>query len=182
MSLCERAEGPVLETHNVTITYLEQTSRTGLPHVPPPTMKCALLQVDDPPPSFYRYLFNTVGAPHRWVSRRYLTDTALSALITPDTTRIYVLYKDGWPAGFAETNAANKGATEIKFFGLVPEARGLGLGAWFFREVLTVTWDLDPKKIIIETCTLDEPGALRLYQRMGFDVYDQAKGIVEWRG
>lgn len=182
MKLFSKTETVTPEKFDVTITYLEQTSRPNLPQPLPPKYKTALLEAMDIPISFYRYMFDQVGAPHKWVSRRYLTEQQLDKFIHRPDTSIFILYKDGWPAGFCELFSREDRAIEIKFFGLVPDAQGLGLGHWFFHEMMSRAWARDPKRVVIETCTLDNPGALRLYQKMGFTVYDQAPGIVEWRG
>lgn len=170
------------ETFPVTVTYLEQTARPTMAPVSPPAHRTALMRATMPPADYYRYLFNGVGGPHKWVSRRYLDDASLEALIHVDTTEIYVLYKDGWPAGFGEINTAHIDAVEIKFFGLLPAAQRMGLGRWFLQELIGVAWDKEPKRVFLETCTLDSPAALRVYQRAGFSVYNQGQGIVEWYG
>lgn len=175
-------DSPVLSSHEVTVTFLEQDTRERMPRIPRPAQPGAILRAEGMPPSFYRYLFDAVGGPHKWVSRRYLSDSELAAIIHDDKAQIFVLYRDGWPAGFAELNTGHALGTEIKFFGLLPEAQGLGLGRWFFHEVAQLAWDGGASKLVIETCTLDNPHALRIYQRMGFSVYDQGKGLVEWRG
>lgn len=177
---------PVLERHEVTITYLEQLAPpVGVPPARP-SGKFALMRVDDPPLSYYRYLFDVIGTPHRWISRRYLSDADLVAKIHAETCEIYVLYSDGWPAGFVELalppNGGEGGDVGIQFFGLVPEVQGQRIGPWLMHETVRMIWRRAPRRVFIETCTLDSPAALRLYQRMGFSVYDQGKGVVEWRG
>jgi GNAT superfamily N-acetyltransferase len=171
-----------LERFTVTVTYLEQRARPRTPSPPHPSGKLALMRVTEPPIHFYRYLFDAVGRPHKWVSRRYLTDDELRPLIHTETAQIFVLYRDGWIAGYTELDLSEGPNVVIKFFGLVPEAQGLGLGRWFLHETLTLAWDHNPERVRIETCTADSPNALRLYQRMGFEVYDQGTGLIEWYG
>lgn len=171
-----------LERHRVTINYLEQRApRTQTP-VPPPARKLAIMRAEKPPVSFYRFLFNTIGEPHRWVSRRYMADEELRAIIHDPEVAIYVLYAEGSPVGFGEIDGRDKKVAAIKFFGLLPEAQGRGLARWFFREVTELAWQLCCGRVIIETCTLDNPRALQLYQREGFALYDQATGVIEWLG
>ena len=107
---------------------------------------------------------------------------AMAEIVHDDRVAIYVLYKEGWPAGFAEIDWRRRPLAEVKFFGLVPEAQGAGLGRWFLRQVLDLVWSAAPERVIIETCTMDAPQALRMYQRAGFSVYDQGRGVIEWRG
>ena len=168
--------------HPVTITYLEQRHKPSGPAPARPPFRTAMMRATRPPLSFYRYLWSAVGEPHRWVSRRYMEDEALSAIIHDDRVAIYVLYKEGWPAGLAEIDWRRKPVADFKFFGLVPEAQGAGLGRWFLRQVLDLVWTQSPERVVIETCSMDAPAALRLYQRAGFSVYDQGKGVIEWKG
>ncbi|MEM9839146.1 MAG: GNAT family N-acetyltransferase [Pseudomonadota bacterium] len=171
-----------LERHRVTIHYLEQTAPREQMSIPAPARKLALMRAEKPPVAFYRFLFNTVGEPHRWISRRYMSDDDLVQIIHDPKVFIYVLYTDGSPIGFGEVDGREKGQAAIKFFGLLPEAQGQGLGRWFFREVTELAWLLRRGRVIIETCSLDNPRALQLYQREGFTLYDQATGVIEWLG
>jgi ribosomal protein S18 acetylase RimI-like enzyme len=68
---------------------------------------------------------------------------------------------------------------DIKFFGLGPEFIGKRIGRYFLTQSLSLAWSLDPKRVQLETCTLDHPAALSLYQKLGFTVFDQRKGQVE---
>ena len=168
--------------HEVTVTYLEQRVPPRAPGPPTPPFRTAIMRASRPPLGFYRYLWNAVGERHRWVSRRYLDDGALARIVHDDRVAIYVLYKEGWPAGFAEIDWRRTPLCDFKFFGLVPDAQGAGLGRWFLRQVLDLVWSAEPERVIIETCTMDSPAALRIYQREGFTVYDQGRGVIEWRG
>ena len=171
-----------LERHEVTIHYLEQSQPRTLAPVPAPARRLAIMRAEKPSVDFYRFLFNGVGEPHRWVSRRYMPDDQLRGLIHDDNVFIYVLYAEGAPIGYGEVDGRKKDLAAIKFFGLLPEAQGQRLGHWFFREITGLAWALRRGKVIIETCSLDSPRALQLYQREGFTLYDRATGVIEWHG
>lgn len=164
---------------DVTITYLEQTERPALPPPPRPPHKLALLRAENPPVHFYRYLYRLVGDPYNWVSRRRLDDKALAKIICDPSVYVYVLYVDGAPGGLAEIDARDPEGHDIKFFGLAPEFIGRGLGRYFLANVIDLAWSHGPKRLRLETCTLDHPAALPLYQRMGFSVTDRRQGVVE---
>ncbi len=165
----------------VTITYLEQTSRPSLTAVPSLAEKhqLALMRVANPPVHFYRYLYDLVGAPYNWVSRRKLSDDELASIIQHEDVYLYVLYAGGAPAGMAEIDARNAEIHELKFFGLAPGFTGKGLGRFFLTNVLDLAWSRAPQKLLLETCTLDHPAALPLYQKLGFSVVDRSSGLVE---
>jgi len=171
-----------LERHEVTIHYLEQRTPTNQPPVPAPARRLAIMRAEKPAVGFYRFLFNSVGEPHRWISRRYMPDDQLRTIIHHNNVFVYVLYAEGSPVGFSEIDGREKDHAAIKFFGLLPDAQGQRLGRWFFRETTGLAWAMRKGRVIIETCSLDSARALQLYQREGFNLYDRASGVIEWRG
>ncbi len=176
----------MLKTVDVTITYLEQTARSTSPPQARPPGKTALMRAENPPLHYYRYLFDRVGKPYHWASRRYMPDDDLRAIVHDPDVYFYVLYFSGVPCGIGEVDARpdvhDAGTVEIKFFGLMQDFIGRGLGRWFLYNVIDLAWARDPRRVILETCTADHPAALPLYQKMGFTVYSQDTGIIEWRG
>jgi len=171
----------------VTVTFLHQTERPGPRTVARPPGKVALLRAENPPTHFYRYLYTTVGRPYNWVSRLMLDDTTLASIISHPDVLIYVLYADGVPAGFSEIDVRAPKTPEIKFFGLAPEFVGKGYGRYFLGQIVDLAWTLretgtekqaGPERVRIETCSLDHPAALPLYQKFGFSVFDQRQGSV----
>lgn len=163
----------------VTITYLEQSERPLVKEPPAPRGKIAILRAENPPIHFYRYLYRLVGDPWKWVSRRVMNDEELASIIHHPAVYLYVLYFNGVPAGFAELDARENKDIEIKFFGLVPDFVGKNLGRYFLLQVIDLAWSFGPKRVRLETCTLDHPAALPLYQKMGFRVFDRREGVVE---
>lgn len=165
----------------VTITYLEQRERPVIaaPSSVRARTKLALLRAEKPPVHFYRYLYDLVGAPYNWVSRRRLSDKELASIIHDEDVYLYVLYADGVPAGMAEVDARASDRHELKFFGLAPDFIGAGLGRYFLANVLDLIWARAPGRVRLETCSLDHPAALPLYQKFGFSVIDRRKGFVE---
>ena len=165
----------------VTITYLEQDERPNLAPAPAPAGKTplALMRVTKPPVHYYRYLYDLVGAPYNWISRRKMNDEELASIIHHDEVYLYVLYVGGAPAGMAEIDARDPETHELKFFGLTPDFTGRGLGRYFLANVIDLAWSRAPDRLRLETCTLDHPAALPLYQKMGFSVVGRQSGVVE---
>lgn len=162
-----------------TVTFLQMYTRPGN-RVPPPTRpRMMIMRADKPPVNFYRYLYVEVGKPWVWVNRRRMDDLALAAAVHQDGIEIYVLYADGAPAGYAELDARNPENIELSYFGLMPDFVGSGLGAYFLGEAIAIAWDKSPRRLHVQTCTLDHPRALPLYQRMGFEPFGQTEAFVE---
>jgi GNAT superfamily N-acetyltransferase len=163
----------------MTVTFLEMSAKPSVLPPPQPKGKVALLRVEKPTVHFYRYLYDTIGKDYYWVDRKRLDADALALVIQDPLNRLFVLYADGAPAGLAELDLRKPGAANISYFGLMPEAIGRGLGYLFLYHTCINAW-LEPiQRLTVNTCTLDHPRALPLYQRMGFTPYDRQERFVE---
>ena len=150
-----------------TVTFLQMSARPALPPIAAPAGRHALLRVESCPVGYYRYLYDVVGRDWTWVDRKRLDDRALGAILAEPKNEIYVLYMDGWPAGYFELDLReHPRRINLSYFGLVAQAIGMA-------------WDRAPQLFTVNTCTLDHPSALPLYQRMGFVVYDRMQAFVD---
>ncbi len=160
------------------ITWLEMTVPPAKRYHLPLGVNAAILHAEKPQLSFYRFLQFQVGYPWNWEMRLRMDDESLAAAIHADTTEIYVLYLDGAPAGFYEVNRADPAVADLAYFGLMPHAAGRGLGRWFLSRSIEACWASEPERITVNTCTLDHPAALSLYQKLGFQPFSQTPGKV----
>ncbi len=171
-------EPPVRDTDpelDVTITWLEMHAPPSRPpaRLPQMTDKVALLRAERPSLAFYRYLYNAVGEPWRWYERNAMRDDKLEAIVTDDQVEIYVPYVGGVPAGYAELDFRQMPNVELAYFGLIPAFIGRGLGRWLLDWAIDTAWSRNPSRLWVNTCTLDHPTALSVYQKAGFTPYDQ---------
>lgn len=162
----------------VTVTFLEMTARPA--HVPPLPLNqpVALLQARDMPLHFYRYLLDRVGRRWKWERSLRLSDDELAAELAAPGRDVRVLYLDGAPAGFFDLKPQLPETVELAYFGLMEHALGRGLGRWFLGAAVAAAWDHKPRRVDVQTCTLDHPAALSLYQKLGFSPYGQQKEMV----
>ena len=162
------------------ITHLEMTARPSHRRPAPMGAQLAVMRAPAMPLHFYRYLYEQIGKPHHWEMRRRMDDDALSAIIHATTTLIDVLYVDGSPAGFVEIDLARAPEhAEVEYFGLMAEFQGRGLSKFFLSCAIHAAWQHDPKKLILQTNSLDSPRALQLYQTMGFVPVGTSQAEVE---
>lgn len=153
-------------------THLEMLALPAMRVPMPLGPKLAVLRARDIPLSFYRYMYEQVGRQSHWLKHRLLDDAALSAIVHAETTEIRILYVDGCPAGFFELDFSRMpGEAEILYFGLAPDYQGRGLARFLLSEAIFCAFAPVPERVVIETCTLDSPRALQLYQRAGFSPY-----------
>lgn len=160
-------------TVSTTVTYLEMTQKPRWPRFTPPGGKVAVLKSELPPVHFFRYLHNTIGRDHNWVIRDQMSDEELARILHDPRTAFYVLHINGVPAGMAELDWSAWPEVKLVFFGIIPEFLGKGFGRYFLEQILEIAWDKGPERMILNTCTLDHPRALPMYQRFGFVPYAQ---------
>ncbi|PHQ72258.1 MAG: GNAT family N-acetyltransferase [Sneathiella sp.] len=134
-----------------------------------PSAPHAIIRAENPTISFYRYLYDAVGRDWGWTDRKKISDADLNDIISSPSTEIYVLYIRGVPAGFAELNTASlPDVVDLAYFGFMPEFIGMKLGPYLLDWAIEEAWLKEPTRLTVNTCTLDHPKALPLYQRFGF--------------
>ena len=164
---------------DVTVTFLEMKAQPS--HYPPSPhgRPIALLRTRDIQAHYYRYLVDRVGRKWSWVNALRLSQDELEAQLREPGRDIRVLYLDGAPAGFFDLKAHLPEAVEIAYFGMMEHALGQGLGRWFLGAAIEAAWSYSPGIVVVQTCTLDHPAALPLYQRHGFTPVGQVKETVQ---
>lgn len=162
---------------HVTITYLEMKRHPGRPAVDlPESADLHLMPVKRPSVAFYRFLYNTIGGPWLWWERRQMSDRQLAEVLADPAIELTVLHADGSPAAMVELERHGPefgppDTVNLAYFGLMPEWIGHGIGPWLLDWAIGRAWDHHPRTVTVNTCTLDHPAALRLYQKAGFTVY-----------
>ena len=185
--LAKRLDGVAVQTggmqsdHPVVITFLEMLEKPKLPRIEPAGRRLALLKCHRPTLSYYRYLYDAVGRSWLWTDRLKLSDAELEAIIHDPAVELYVLYVDGVPAGFFELDERVPCEVNIAYFGLVPAFIGQGLGPYLLGQAVEAAWEREPARVTVNTCTLDHPKALPLYQRFGFHPYSRRQVPAPWQ-
>lgn len=149
------------------VTTLEMTKRPPLRPTPPSRLR--MVRWDRPTAASYRTLFRRVGTPWLWFSRLVIDEAALLAVIHDPAVEIYAIVDQaGIEVGMLELDFRHSGASEISYFGLVPELAGQGHGRWLMAETMTRAWRKGIDRVWLHTCTLDHPSALNFYRAQGF--------------
>ena len=160
-----------------TVTWLEMTRRPSYdwPHQPSGPA-ASLLRAEDPPRWWFDALYGAVGRDYAWEDMPERSDAEWRAWFDPAHMRLYALVARGWPHGFflldesgGEDAGGGGAATDLAYFGLVPEAIGGGWGSWLLRTAILTAWEREGmERLTVNTCTLDHPRALAIYQSNGF--------------
>ena len=166
----------------IRITRLEMRHPPARGVPMPHGQRLGLLRLREVPTSFYRFLFDGVGAEHHWRIPADQTEDQLHDWLNSDACEVHVLYVGGAPAGFFELDLSKRGeAVVLSCFGIMPHARGRGLARWFLSEAIKAAWAHDPPRVRLQTNNHDSPIALRLYQALGFEVVGTTQGYLMLR-
>jgi GNAT superfamily N-acetyltransferase len=122
-------------------------------------------------PEFLRFLYQTVGGPYDWTDRLPWTlEQWAGRLVDPDI-EVWVAWDEGTPVGYFELARHSDGTVEIAYFGLLPHATGQGHGGALLSDAVRRAWELDAKRIYVNSCSLDHPRAMDNYMARGFRVF-----------
>jgi len=162
------AELPAGTEVSYTVTWLELTRRPDRPTPPVPLIKgLSLIHAEEPPVDFFFYLYDAVGEDYEWVDL-YDRPAETTAFVQEPKVELYVLNIHGAPAGFFLLDFREAGLCDLAYFGLAPRASGRGAGEWLLCAAIQIAWDRGIERMTVNTCSLDHPKALGLYQRWGF--------------
>jgi N-acetylglutamate synthase-like GNAT family acetyltransferase len=151
------------------ITYLEMTERPALRPLPDSPLGLERWRVPDP--ARYRLLFERVGARWLWYSRLLMDDERLRS----EMAQVHaVVDRAGIEVGMVELDFQTEARCLIRFLGLVPELAGKGHGAWLLARTLALAWRPGVERVLVNTCTLDHPAALKAYLNAGFTAVKRA--------
>lgn len=166
-------------TLQTTVTHLQMKEPPSTYPPVPVGQQLALLKCEFMPLHFYRYLYDRVGRDWHWTAALSLSDAQLAERLESERTDIRVLNMDGCPAGFFELRLLTERECRLVHFGLMKHAIGRGLGRWFLGTAIRTAWSHAPQLISVETCTLDHPAALQLYQKLGFTAVERREEAVK---
>jgi GNAT superfamily N-acetyltransferase len=161
-----------MRTVEVTRYFLEITGLGELSGKHAASAGVRVVRVDPPVPALNRFFYTAIGGEYFWLDRRQWSLAEWSRQLDTPGLETWVLTDDGVPAGYFELEQMPDAVVEIKYFGLLAGFTGRGLGAHMLTEAVERAFAIGASRVILDTCSLDHPGALAHYQARGFRVYN----------
>jgi GNAT superfamily N-acetyltransferase len=160
------------------VTYLEMRAP---PPVRPDTAVGLSLKRMSADVAAFRRIFRLVGEAWLWGSQLRRSDADLGGALASDALETYALLAGTDEIGLLQLDFRVEKACELLFFGVVPEAIGVGAGRFLMNRSIERAWGRAPgiERFWVHTCTNDHPDALAFYMRSGFVPY--ARGVECYR-
>lgn len=124
-----------------------------------------------PCPELNRFFYTAVGGDWFWVERLAWSYGDWLAYLDRPELETWVGLVGGNPAGYFELERQPGDEVEIKYFGLLPQFLGRGLGGVLLTAAADRAWRMGASRVWVHTCSLDAPAALPAYQARGFRIY-----------
>jgi len=157
-----------------TIYYLEMTTPSA--HQPKASSdpSFCVRAIDPPNSKINQQFYLQVGQAYSWHERKNWSLADWSEYAMQKSLRTYVASARDKEIGYFELFKSDSDV-ELIYFGLLPEAVGLGYGSAMLSQAIQKAWCLlngvEGGRLWVHTCNFDHPNALGNYQRSGFILY-----------
>lgn len=114
-------------------------------------------------------MYRRVGEPWHWTDRRDWSEVDWRGETDRDDVELWLAREGDDVVGYFQLQLHGSDAV-IRYFGLVPEHLGRGIGGPLLSTAIDRCWSMNPSRVVLNTCTLDHPRALPNYLARGFSV------------
>lgn len=152
----------------VTISYLDLARSDWTPRGTMPEFDIEIAREPAPSVALYRDLYDKVGRPWLWYERRLMADAALASLLSHARHELHIARDQDTLVGFFELDGSEGNGIELAFFGLSMPYVGRHVGPWLLDRAIEQAFAGGAESLMVNTNTLDHPGALGTYCKAGF--------------
>ena len=123
-----------------------------------------------------KFFYKNVGKKHNWVDRLVWTEKQWIQYTSNEKVKTYILKKNKELAGYFELILHHdKKEVEIAYLGLLEEYQNKKLGSYLLSSAIKNSFQQNPKRVWVHTCSLDHRNALRNYISRGMKIFKKEK-------
>ena len=123
-----------------------------------------------------KFFYKNVGKKHNWVDRLVWTEKQWIQYTSNEKVKTYILKKNKELAGYFELILhQDKKEVEIAYLGLLEEYQNKKLGSYLLSSAIKNSFQQNPKRVWVHTCSLDHRNALRNYISRGMKIFKKEK-------
>jgi len=119
-----------------------------------------------------KFFYKNVGKKHHWVDRLIWTDKQWIKYTSDKKVKTYVLRRYEDLAGYFELIIhKDKNEVEIAYLGLLEEYLNKKLGSYLLSSAIKNSFEYNPQRVWVHTCSLDHRNALKNYISRGMKIF-----------
>ena len=137
---------------------------------------CIIEIVDPVDFQINKFFYRNVGKKHNWIDRLVWTERQWIKYISDEKVKTYVLKRNKDLAGYFELIFhSDKNEVEIAYLGLLEEYQNKKLGSYLLSSAIKFSFQENPKRVWVHTCSLDHKNALKNYISRGMKIFKKKK-------
>ncbi len=151
--------------------YLEMSAPSLAPAEPPVPEGLTLEPLTGNDAVRYQALFRAVGERWLWAGNIAKSPEEIAVMLDVPGMETWVVAGQPGDLGLLQLETTAERGAELVYFGVVPEAIGMGLGRWLIEVAIARAFAKPAHRLWLHTCNFDHPDALAFYRRAGFRIY-----------
>ncbi len=160
--------------------FLEINSIKDLLGVLPPHESCKIKLVDPTDFQLNKFFYKQIGKNCRWIDRLSWSDKKWIEYVNNKNVKTYILKnKDELIGYFEQILSEQDSSIEIAYFGVLEEYIEKKYGGYLLTEAIKKSFNYNPKKVWVHTCSLDHKNALKNYLARGMKIFKSEKIILD---
>ena len=126
-----------------------------------------------------KFFYKNVGKKHKWVDRLVWTEKQWIQYASDVKVKTFVLKKGEDLAGYFELILhSDKNEIEIAYLGLLEEYQNKKLGSYLLSSAIKNSFNQNPKRVWVHTCSFDHKNALKNYISRGMKIFKKETIII----
>ena len=119
-----------------------------------------------------KFFYKNIGKKHHWIDRLIWDEKDWTQYVSDEKVKTYVLKKKEDLVGYFELIIhKDKNEVEIAYLGLLEEYQNKRLGSHLLSSAIKNSFDCNPKRVWVHTCSLDHKNALTNYIARGMKIF-----------
>ena len=152
--------------------YLEINSIKELKETNKSSLELVINLVDPPDFQLNKFFYKNVGKKHHWIDRLVWDDKKWIEYVCDEKIKTYTLKIKNEFAGYFELIFhKDLEEVEIAYLGLLEEYHNQKLGSQLLTIAIKNSFELNPKRVWVHTCSLDHENALKNYLARGMKIF-----------
>ena len=126
-----------------------------------------------------KFFYKNVGKKHHWVDRLIWKEKEWIQYVSDERVKTYVLKKNEDMAGYFELIIhEDKKEVEIAYLGLLEEYQNKKLGSHLLSSAIKNSFETNPLRVWVHTCSLDHKNALANYIARGMKIFKKETVLI----